>query len=263
MATINGTNDNNNLSGTAGTDTINGLGGNDIHSKVLVVTIHSAVVRAPISLFSRLLAVNGFDTITGFRSLILTHSGLTPATWTSGRTMYGTWVPPTAIFGSSWIPMAMDNGTVEMNTSRCPESWSVPASKVLIVILVGGNIQINNFSFGDNKIDFVASTDTEPESETPSEPMSPSDSDDGSMEMTGDDAADGFAPADSSCVRCAGCRFACRVAGLLLRFCLSRPFQGVRGRGKRIRVAIPTRELGPNSGTTIVPNYDDGDQCTG
>ena len=127
-------------------------------------------------------------------------------------------------------------------------------------LTVSGNILSNNFSFGDDYIDFVASTDTEPEPETPTEPMSPSDGDDGSMEMTDDDTVDGFAPADQAA-------FDALVVGLRVEspdyyfdFVSPGRFREFED-GETYTGRYTYERTGPNSGTTIT-YYDDGDQCT-
>ena len=50
-------------------------------------------------------------------------------------------------------------------------------------VVLGGGYYSDNFSFGDDYIDFVSSSDTDPEPDTSSDPMPSSDSDDGLMEM--------------------------------------------------------------------------------
>ena len=125
-------------------------------------------------------------------------------------------------------------------------------------ITVGGNFLSDNFSFGDDYIDFVASTDTEPQPETPTEPTSPSDSDDTSMEMTADDAAaDGFAPADQAAFDALVCQCAHSGVGsrrILLLLILSLPaVSGSSRTGRPIPVSYTYEKTGTEFGNDWFP----------
>ena len=127
-------------------------------------------------------------------------------------------------------------------------------------LTVGGNILSDDISFGDDYIDFMASTDTEPEPETPTEPMTPSDSDDTSMEMTDDDTVNGFAPADQAAFDALFVGLRVQSPDYYFDFVSPGRFREFE-EGETYTGRYTYERTGPNSGTTIT-YYDDGDQCT-
>ena len=257
MADINGTNDNNNLSGTAGADTINGLGGNDTIDGLGGDDTLSGGAGADIFVFQAS-GGNGFDTITDFDPEIDTFRIETGGLDFGPDNVW--YVGP----NNGDLRVVMDtNG----NGQRDDGDEYVTLSGILVgtgiesgTVILGGGYYSDNFSFGDDYIDFVASTDTEPEPETPTEPTSPSDSDDTSMEMTDDDTVNGFAPADQAA-------FDALVVGLRVEspdyyfdFVSPGRFREFED-GETYTGRYTYERTGPNSGTTIT-YYDDGDQCT-
>ena len=260
MADIDGTNDNNNLSGTAGADTINGLGGNDTIDGLGGDDTLSGGAGADIFVFQAS-GGNGFDTITDFDPEIDTFRIET------GDLDFGSdnvwYVGP----NNGDLRVVMDtNG----NGQRDDGDEYVTLSGILVgtgiesgTVILGGGYYSDNFSFGDDYIDFVASTDTQPETETPADPVSPSDSDDGSMEMTDDDAADGFAPADQAAFDALYVSVRIGVSeapSYYLDFVSPGRFREFED-GETYTGSYTYEKTGPNSGT-LVSNYDDGDQCT-
>ena len=264
MATINGTNNNDTLTGTAGADTINGLGGNDTIDGLGGDDTLSGGAGADIFVFYAA-GGHGYDTILDFDPEIDTFRIET------GDLDFG---PDDVLYyapgdGDLWV-VPDTNGDGRFSSS----DEHVILSGILSGTSYGRN-QISSegglgpgngvdlggdFSFGDDDIDFVASTDTEPEPETPTEPTSSSDSDDTSMEMTDDDAADGFAPADQAA-------FDALVVGLRVQspdyyfdFVSPGRFREFE-EGETYTGRYTYEKTGPNSGTTI-SYYDDGDQCT-
>ena len=153
MATINGTNDNNTLTGTAGADTINGLGGDDTIDGLGGDDTLSGGAGADIFVFQAS-GGNGFDTITDFDPEIDTFRIDT------GDLDFGPddvwYVGP----NNGDLRVVMDtNG----NGQRDDGDEYVTLSGILIGtsfesghITVGGNFFSDNFSFGDDYIDFVA-----------------------------------------------------------------------------------------------------------
>ena len=260
MATINGTNSNDTLSGTTGADTINGLGGNDTIDGLGGDDTLSGGAGADIFVFQAS-GGNGFDTITDFDPEIDTFRIDT------GDLAFGPdnvwYVGP----NNGDLRVVMDtNG----NGQRDDGDEYVTLSGILVgtgiesgTVILGGGYDSDNFSFGDDYIDFVASTDTEPEPETPTEPTSPSDSDDTSMEMTDDDTASGFAPADQAAFDAlyVGLRIGVLEAPSYYTDFVSpgrfREFED----GETYTGSYTYEKTGPNSGT-LVSNYDDGDRCT-
>ena len=260
MADIDGTNNGETLDGTAGADTINGLGGDDTIDGLGGDDTLTGGAGADVFVFQAA-GGNGFDTITDFDPEIDTFRIET------GDLDFGpdnVWYVGPAN-GDLRVVMdtngngQRDNGDEYVTLSGILSGTSFES----VNLTVGGNIRSNNFSFGDDKIDFVASTDTEPGPETPSEPTSPSDGDDGSMEEADDDTASGFAPADQAA-------FDALYVGLRIgvsedpsyytdfvspgRF---REFED----GETYTGSYTYEKTGPNSGT-LVSNYDDGDRCT-
>ena len=260
MADINGTNDNNNLTGTAGADTINGLGGNDTIDGLGGDDTLSGGAGADIFVFQAS-GGNGFDTITDFDPEIDTFRIETGALDFGSDNVW--YVGP----NNGDLRVVMDtNG----NGQRDDGDEYVTLSGILVgtgiesgTVILGGGYYSDNFSFGDDYIDFVASTDTEPQPETPTEPTSPSDSDDTSMEMTDDAAADGFAPADQAAFDAlyVSVRIAVLEAPSYYTDFVSpgrfREFED----GETYTGSYTYEKTGPNSGT-LVSNYDDGDRCT-
>ena len=260
MANISGTNDNNNLSGTAGADTINGLGGNDTIDGLAGDDTLSGGAGADIFVFQAA-GGNGLDTILDFDPEIDTFRIET------GDLDFGPdnvwYVGP----NNGDLRVVMDtNG----NGQRDDGDEYVTLSGILVgtgiesgTVILGGGYYSDNFSFGDDYIDFVASTDTQPEPETPTEPITPSESDDGSMEMTDDDTASGFAPADQAA-------FDALFVGLRI-VSPDAPSNYVdftsAGRLREFEDGVTYtanytyEKTGPNSGT-LVTNFDDGDRCT-
>ena len=123
-------------------------------------------------------------------------------------------------------------------------------------VILGGGYYSDNFSFGDDYIDFAGSTGTDPEPETPSEPTSPS-------EMTGDDTASGFAPADQAAFD--ALYVSVRIGVLedpsyYTDFVSPGRFREFED-GETYTGSYTYEKTGPNSGT-LVTNYDDGDRCT-
>ena len=260
MADINGTNDNNNLSGTAGADTINGLGGNDTIDGLGGDDTLSGGAGADIFVFQAS-GGNGFDTITDFDPESDTFRIET------GDLDFG----PDNVW---YVGPANGDLRVVMDTNGNGQQDDgdeyVTLSGILIGtpfaganLTVGGNILSDDISFGDDYIDFMASTDTEPEPETPTEPMTPSDSDDTSMEMTDDNTASGFAPADQAAFDAlfVGLRVVSPDAPSNYVDFVSagrlREFED----GETYTGSYTYEKTGPNSGT-LVTNYNDGDRCT-
>ncbi len=185
MANLDGTGNNDILNGTAGADTINGLDGNDTIDGHEGNDTLSGGSGADIFVFHAA-GGNGFDTIDDFDPEIDTFRIET------GDLDFG----PNNVW---YVGPANGDLRVVMDTNgngqRDDEDEYVTLSGVLsgtsfesAHLTVGGNILSDEFSFGDNKIDFVKSTVTQSEPETPSDPMSPSDSDD----------TNGLAPADQA-----------------------------------------------------------------
>ena len=238
MADINGTNNNDTLTGTGGADTIDGLGGNDTINGLGGDDTLRGGPGADVFVFQAS-GGNGFDTIADFDPEIDTFR------IEIGDLDFGAddvwYVGP----ANGDLRVVMDtNG----NGQRDDDDEYVTLSGVLsgtslgnAHLTVGRDIQTDNFSFGDDKIDFVTSTVTQPEPGTPS----------------------GFAPADQA-------SFDALVVGLRLvspddpsyyldvvsagRF---REFED----GETYTGSYTWEKTGPNSGT-LVSNYDDGDSCT-
>ena len=260
MATINGTNNNDTLTGTTGADTINGLGGNDTIDGLGGDDTLSGGAGADIFVFQAS-GGNGFDTITDFDPEIDTFRIET------GDLDFGPdnvwYVGP----NNGDLRVVMDtNG----NGQRDDGDEYVTLSGILIgtgiesgTVILGGGYYSDNFSFGDDYIDFMASTDTEPEPETPTEPMSPSDGDDGSMEMTDDNTASGFAPADQAAfdAHYVSLRIVLPDAPSYYTDFVSAGRLREYEDGETYTGSYTYEKTGPNSGTLVV-NYDDGDQCT-
>ncbi|MDE0512210.1 MAG: calcium-binding protein [Gammaproteobacteria bacterium] len=190
MATINGTNGNDTLTGTAGADTIDGRGGGDTISGRGGDDTLSGGSGADIFVFQAA-GGNGFDTITDFD----------PDTDTfrieSGDPDFGPddvwYVGP----GNGDLRVVMDtNG----NGRRDDGDEYVTLSGVLsgtglesASITVGGNIRSGDFSFGDDNIDFVNATVTQPDPGTPS----PTGNSDTTTGTAGDDELTGTSGADT------------------------------------------------------------------
>ena len=260
MATINGTNNNDTLSGTTGADTINGLGGNDTIDGLGGDDTLSGGAGADIFVFQAS-GGNGFDTITDFDPEIDTFRIET------GDLDFGPdnvwYVGP----NNGDLRVVMDtNG----NGERDDNDEYVTLSGILIgtgiesgTVILGGGYYSDNFSFGDDYIDFAGSTDTDPEPETPSEPTSPSENDDTPTEMTDDDAADGFAPADQAAFDAlyVGLRIGVlEDSSYYTDFVSPGRFREFED-GETYTGSYTYEKTGPNSGT-LVTNYDDGDRCT-
>ena len=165
MADINGTNNNDTLTGTGGADTIDGLGGNDTINGLGGDDTLRGGPGADVFVFQAS-GGNGFDTIVDFDPEIDTFR------IEIGDLDFGAddvwYVGP----ANGDLRVVMDtNG----NGQRDDDDEYVTLSGVLsgtslgnAHLTVGGNIRTDNFSFGDDKIDFVTSTVTQPEPGTPS-----------------------------------------------------------------------------------------------
>ena len=257
IANIDGTNNNDPLTGTAGADTINGLGGNDTIDGLGGDDTLSGGAGADIFVFQAA-GGNGFDTILDFDPESDTFRIET------GDLDFGPdnvwYVGP----NNGDLRVVMDtNG----NGQRDDDDEYVTLSGILIgtgiesgTVIIGGGYYSDNFSFGDDYIDFVASTDTEPEPETPTEPITPSESDDGSMEMTDDDTASGFAPADQAAFDALFVGLRVQSPDYYFDFVSPGRFREF-DEGETYTGRYTYERTGPNSGTTIT-YYDDGDQCT-
>ena len=254
MANIDGTNNNDTLTGTAGADTINGLGGNDTIDGLGGDDTLSGGAGADIFVFQAS-GGNGFDTITDFDPEIDTFRIET------GDLDFGPdnvwYVGP----NNGDLRVVMDtNG----NGQRDDGDEYVTLSGILIgtgiesgTVIIGGGYYSDNFSFGDDYIDFAGSTSTDPEPETPTEPTSPS-------EMTGDDTASGFAPADQAAFDALYVSVRIGVSedpSYYFDFVSPGRFREFED-GETYTGSYTYEKTGPNSGT-IVSNYDDGDRCTG
>ena len=253
MATINGTNSNDTLTGTTGADTIDGLGGDDTIDGLGGDDTLTGGAGADIFVF-RASGGNGFDTITDFDPEIDTFRIDT------GDLDFG----PDSVWyvgpNNGDLRVVMDtNG----NGQRDDADEYVTLSGILVGtsfesgnITVGGNFISDDFSFGDDYIDFAGSTGTDPEPGTPSEPTSPS-------EMTGDDTASGFSPADQAA-------FDALFTGLRI-VSPDAPSNHIdftsAGRLRELEdgVTYPGSYTYENTGAntgTLVTNYDNGERCT-
>ena len=233
MADITGTDGNDTLTGTAGADTIDGRGGDD--------TLTGAA-GADVFVF-RAAGGNGFDTITDFDPDVDIFRIET------GDPDFGPdnvwYVGP----GNGDLRVVMDtNG----NGRRDDGDEYVTLSGILAgtgfensQLTVGGNIRINNFSFGDDKIDFVRSGVTPPDDPPPV--TRPTDN--------------GFAPVDQQA-------FEAQLAGARISVSSSyyadilpsgrfREFED----GEIYTGRYTYENTGLNSGR-IEFYYDDGDRCT-
>ena len=260
MATINGTNSNDTLTGTTGADTIDGLGGDDTIDGLGGDDTLTGGVGADIFVF-RASGGNGFDTITDFDPEVDTFRIDT------GGLDFGpdnVWYVGPA---NGDLRVVMDtNG----NGQRDDDDEYVTLSGVLSGtgfessnLTVGGNILSDDFSFGDDYIDFAGSGDTDPDPGTPSDPTSPSDDDDGSMEETDDGMASGFAPADQAAfdVLFVGLRIVSPDApSNHIDFTSAGRLRELED-GVTYPGSYTYENTGANTGT-LVTNYDNGERCT-
>ena len=233
MATINGTNDNNTLTGTASADTINGLGGDDTIDGLGGDDTLSGGAGADVFVFQAS-GGNGFDTITDFDPEIDTFRIDT------GDLDFGP--------DNVWY-VGPNNGDlrVVMDTNGNGQRDDGDEYVTLSGILTGTNIESGTvITVGGNFLSAItsalamtisisrASTGTDPEPETPSEPISPSENDDTPTEMTGDDTASGFAPADQAAFDALYVSVRIGVSedpSYYFDFVSPGRFRGVRGRG--------------------------------
>ena len=260
MADIDGTNNGESLDGTAGADTIDGLGGDDTIDGLGGDDTLTGGAGADVFVF-RAAGGNGFDTITDFDPEVDTFRIETGGLDFGPDNVW--YVGP----NNGDLRVVMDtNG----NGQRDDDDEYVTLSGILIGtgiesghVVLGGGYYSDNFSFGDDYIDFAGSGDTDPESDTSSDPVTPSGDDDGSMEETDDDTASGFAPADQAA-------FDAMFVGLriVLPDVPSNYVDFVSpGRLREFEDGIiytgsyTYENTGPNSGT-LVTNYNDGDRCT-
>ena len=238
MADINGTNNNDTLTGTGGADTIDGLGGNDTINGLGGDDTLRGGPGADVFVFQAS-GGNGFDTIVDFDPEIDTFR------IEIGDLDFGAddvwYVGP----ANGDLRVVMDtNG----NGQRDDDDEYVTLSGVLsgtslgnAHLTVGRDIQTDNFSFGDDKIDFVTSTVTQPEPGTPS----------------------GFAPADQAAfdALAVGMRSVSPVSPSNYSEFVSpgrfREFED----GETYTGRYTYEKTGPNTGR-IESYYDNGDRCT-
>ena len=260
MAVIDGTNNSDTLNGTPDADTINGLGGDDTIDGLGGDDTLTGGAGADVFVFHAA-GANGFDTITDFDPEVDTFR------LDTGGLDFGpdnVWYVGPA---NGDLRVVMDtNG----NGQRDDDDEYVTLSGVLsgtglasANLTVGASIVTDDFSFGDDHIDFAGSTGTDPESGTSPDPATPSDDDDGSMAETDGDTASGFAPAGQAAfdAQFAGLRIVSpdapsnyidfTSAGRLREFEDGETYTG----------SYTYENTGPNSGT-LVTNYNDGDRCT-
>ena len=244
MADIDGTNNDDTLTGTAGADTINGLGGDDTIDGLGGDDTLTGGAGADVFVFQAS-GGNGFDTITDFDPEIDTFRIETDGLDFGPDSVW--YVGP----ANGDLRVVMDtNG----NGRRDDGDEYVTLSGILIDtsfesvnLTVGGNIFSDEISFGDDYIDFAGS----------------SDGDDTSMDMTDDDTASGFAPADQAA-------FDALYVGMRIEspddpsyyyeFVSAGHFREFED-GETYTGSYTFEKTGANLGT-IVSNYDDGDRCT-